>query len=78
MAIAGYASASHIFPRVLASKMSWDNMVQGKLPDLLTAILAGILVAVENLKASQLPFRPGTLNHMGYSDYRGHRENIIG
>ena len=67
--IAGYASTNHISPRVLAIEVSRDNVVQGNLPDFLTAILAGILVAVENLKASQLSLWPGALNHVGYSDY---------
>jgi len=39
---------------MLTTPVSRDDMVQGKLPGFLTAILADVLVAVENLKASQL------------------------
>ena len=40
----------HIFPGMLALTVARDNVVYGKLLALLTAILAGIEVAVENSK----------------------------
>lgn len=51
MPIAGYAGANHILPDVLTTPVSGNDMVQGKLMSLPATILAGILVAVENLKA---------------------------
>ena len=64
MSIAGYAGADHILPVMLATSVSRDDMVQGKLAGLLAAILAGVAVAVENLKASQLSLAAGTFNQV--------------
>ena len=64
MSIAGYAGANQIFPVMLAIAVSRDDMVQGKLTGLLAAILAGVAVAIENLKASQFSLAAGTLNQV--------------
>ena len=64
MSIAGYAGANHILPVMLAIAVSRDDMVQGKLAGLLAAILAGVAVAIENLKASQLSLAAGTFNQV--------------
>ena len=65
MAVAGDAGANHIFPGVLTTPVAWNDVVQGKLPSFLTAILAGVVVAIENLKASQSSLRPRALYHTG-------------
>jgi hypothetical protein len=69
MTITAYAGANHIFPDVFTTSISWDDMVQGKLANFLTTILADVVVTVENLKASQLPLVPGTLNYISQADY---------
>lgn len=51
-AVTKYTGADHIFPDVFASPVAGNNMVQGKLLRFLTAVLAGVLVTVENLEAS--------------------------
>lgn len=51
-AVTEYTGADHIFPDVFSSPVTGDNMVQGKLLRFLTAVLAGVLVAAENLEAS--------------------------
>ena len=50
--ITTYAGANHIFPGVFATSVAWKNMVKGKLPAFFPTILAHVVVAVENLKAS--------------------------
>jgi len=53
-------------------------MVQGKLVRFLAAVLAGMVVTIENLQAGQLPLGSRALNHMGNSDYRGYGESMTG
>ena len=50
-AIAGYAGTNHIFPGMLTVAIAGDDMIQGEMPGLLSAVLAGVPVTVENLKA---------------------------
>jgi len=50
-AIAGYAGTNYVFPYMLTASVSWDYMVEGKLAGCPAAVLAGIAVAVEDLKA---------------------------
>ena len=56
--ITGGTGADHVFPGVLATAIPGDDMVQSELSSYLTTILAGILVAVEHLKAGQLSLTP--------------------
>ena len=68
--VTGDAATDYVFPGVLTTPVARNDMVQGKLPGFLTAILAGVLVAVENLKASQLSISSErALNQIGQSDY---------
>lgn len=62
---------------MLATPVAGDDVVYGKLPGFLTAILAGIPVTVENLEASQLSFPVGTLDHVSEADYRRQGKAII-
>ena len=62
---------------MLAAPVAGDDVVYGKLPGFLTAILASIPVTVENLKASQFSFPVGTLNHVSKADYRRQGKAII-
>jgi hypothetical protein len=48
---------------VLAAAVSRDNMVQGKLFGFLATVLAGVVVAAKNAKASKLYLRSRALNH---------------
>ena len=61
---------------MLAAPVAGDDVVYGKLPGFLTAILAGVPVTVENLGASQLSFSVGTLDHVSEADYRRQRETV--
>ena len=51
MPVARYAGTNHILPDMFTASVSGDDMVQGKLMGRLATILAGVLVAVENLKS---------------------------
>ena len=51
-------------------------MVYGKLLGLFAAILAGMLVTVKNLKASEFSLGPGSFYHVVQFNYGGHREDF--
>lgn len=51
--VAGDAGADHILPFVSAPLVAGDDMVQGQLPGLPPAILAGKVVPVEDLKTGE-------------------------
>jgi len=53
-----------------------QNVVKGELSGLFAAILTGITVSVEHLKAGQLSLPVWTLNHEAQSDDRGDGEDI--
>jgi hypothetical protein len=72
-AITGNTGTDYIFPGMLTTAIAGDDMVQGELPALLTAVLAGVSVTVENLKAGQLSFATGTLDQSCQPDYRWQR-----
>jgi len=64
-AITGYTGTNYIFPGMLSTPVSWDDMVQGKLSSFPATILAGVLVTFENLESGQLSLKPkGALNHI--------------
>jgi hypothetical protein len=63
-AIAWYTGADYIFPRVFTTLVAWDDMVDGELVSFLAAILADIVVAVENLKAGQLSLGVRALDYI--------------
>ena len=78
MPITAHAGADHIFPDLFAAPVAGDNMVQGQLLRFLPTILTGEVVAVEDLKASQLSLCPGAFDEAGEPDYRGHRKQVAG
>jgi hypothetical protein len=75
--VAGDAGTDHIFPGMLPPAMARDNVVYGKLLGLLTAILAGVVVTMEDPKAGELPFGAGSPYKIAQFDYRRYREGII-
>jgi hypothetical protein len=56
----------------------WNNVVQGKLPGLLTAILADVMVAIKYLEPAQFLLMAGTFNHVDEPDYRRYLEYETG
>jgi len=61
---------------MLTSPIPGYDMIQSKLPGFLAAVLAGSMVTVKDLEASQLPFPAGTLDEVGKADYRRYGEAI--
>jgi len=74
--IAGYTGADHIIPGMPSTTEAWQDMVKGKLSGLFAAILTDIAVTIEYLKAGQLSFTVGTLNHETQPYDGGDGENI--
>jgi len=62
MAITGHTGTNHVLPGVLSAAVPGNDMIQGELPGLLTAVLACVPVTVKNLKTSQLSFPAGAPN----------------
>lgn len=50
--VTGGAGTDYIFPGMLTSPIAGNHMVEGKLSGLSTAVLAGMLVSVENFGAA--------------------------
>jgi len=73
--IAGYTGTDHILPGMLPAPVTRDDMIQSELAGAPTAILAGKMVAFEDLEPGQFPAGVrGALNHIGQPDYRGDHE----
>src|SRR4030067_905239 len=68
--VAGDTGADDVLPGVPAAPVAGDDVVQRELTALLTAVLAGVAVPVENLVACQLLFPARPLNHPGQPDDR--------
>jgi len=56
---------------MLAAAIAGNDVVQRKMPALLSAVLAGVAVAVENFVAGHLSFPTGTPYHLGEAYDRG-------
>lgn len=48
--VAGNTGTDHIVPGMFPTPPPWNNVVQGKLPGLLTTILADVMVAIKYLE----------------------------
>jgi len=70
MAITGHTGTYHVLPGVLSAAVPGNDMVQGEMPGLLTAVLACVPITVKNLKASQSSFPAGAPNQASQPDYR--------
>jgi hypothetical protein len=68
MPVAGDTGTDHVFPGMLAAAKAWYDMVQGEVAALLTAILAGIFIAVEYLVAGHLSLAAGPVHELGKTD----------
>jgi len=64
LVIADYTGANQVLPAMLSTEVPWDNVVQSKLASLLTAVLAGELVAVKDLETGKLWIHPRTFHHI--------------
>ena len=64
------AGSHHVVPRVLAAAMTRHHMVQGQVVTSLAAVLAGVLVALEDLLARELHDRTRSLDVIHEADDR--------
>lgn len=71
--VAGDTGADYIFPGVLAVKVARGDVVYGQLLALLAAILAGVVITVEDSKAGEPSFAVGTADIVVQLDYRRNR-----
>ena len=62
--VAASTSADYILPIVLSATAARHHMIQGEVPRLLTAILADMSVAAENLHASDPSTETWALDHI--------------
>jgi hypothetical protein len=55
---------------MLTPLMARNNVIQSQLPELFATVLAGVMIATENLDTSQLSHRAGTLDHSSEVNHR--------
>jgi hypothetical protein len=67
--VARDAGTDYIFPGMLPLAMARDNVVYSKLLSLLTTVLAGVVVTVEDPKACEFPFGVGSPYKIAQFDY---------
>src|SRR5450756_1495732 len=72
--VAGSAGADQVLPTVLAPFVARDHVVYGQLSGLRPAVLAGVVIAVEDLPPGQLSPGPWSLDQVDEPDHRGLRE----
>jgi len=75
--ITRYTSTHYIFPAVLAPTPPRHHVVESQLLIFTTAILADILVTIENLQLGQLSLLPGPLNKIAKPYDRRYFKNAI-
>jgi hypothetical protein len=68
--VAGGTGADQIFPGMLTVLVAGDNMVESELVAYFSAILAGIVVAVEYLKPAQFGLRMWSFDQIRQSNNR--------
>jgi hypothetical protein len=69
--VARKATTDHVFPAMLATSTTWDNVVQSQLLGFSSTILASMPVPVEYFETSELSLEAGTPDRVGKADYRG-------
>lgn len=67
--VAGEAAAHHVAPLVGAPAAAREDVVQGEVSPLATAVLTGIPVTVEDLEPRQLLLQTGALHMLCQADY---------
>ena len=67
--VASRAGSNHIFPYMFASQVLRENMIQGKVKNTLSAVLAGIIIPAEDLPAGKLYSWTRAMNHLVEPDH---------
>ena len=67
--VAGNAGADYVVPGMFSTPPAWNNVVQGKLLGLASAVLTGVLVTGKYLGPAQFFLVAGTLDHIDESNY---------
>jgi hypothetical protein len=70
-AVAGDAGSNQVLPRVLSVLAARNDMVDRERDARFPAVLAGVMVAVEDFEAGKLGLRAGPLDLVGHPDNRG-------
>jgi len=76
MAVAFYTGADDVFPGVLPSPIARYHVVEGKVAALLSAVLAGVFIAVEDFIAGHLAHAAGSSNELGEADDGGKLDGV--
>jgi hypothetical protein len=75
--ITGCAGCHHIVPEVLSSQVTRINVINGQVAALFPAILAGEIVASEDLAPVELHAQTRPIHHMLKADDRRTGDNLI-
>ncbi len=66
--IAMWAGGHQVVPGVLASQVAWDNVIDSQGSRVLTTILAGVVIASQDLALGELDPWAGAMDHFFQSD----------
>jgi len=75
--ITGFTAADHILPGMLTPLMAGNNVIQGQLFKLFATILASVMIATEDLNASQLSHRAGTFDQSSEVNHRRNWQDAV-
>lgn len=70
------AGCNHIVPSGFSPHMARDDMIDGEIGGLTTAILAGVVVSAEDFLAVEFDNGTGALDHSFKPDHGGQRESL--
>jgi len=76
LTVAVGAGTDHIFPGVLPSPVARYHVVEREVPTLLSAVLAGVLIAVKNLVAGHLALAVRPPDKLGQPDDGGKLKGV--
>ncbi len=58
------AGCYQVIPAMLTPKVAWNDVVNGKISDMLPAILASVVITPQDLPLGQLDLRAWTVDHL--------------
>jgi hypothetical protein len=58
------AGSNQVCPHMFTPQMAWNDMVHGKIRDMLTAVLAGVIIPTQHFSLGQLHLRAWSMDHL--------------
>lgn len=61
-----------------AAQLPWEDVVDGQVGRLFATVLAGVLVAAEDLSPAERDFKARAVNHVSQADHGGQGKDVVG